>query len=170
MIRIGFGTNQKTHSKLIRWATGSPWSHTWIEYPSELWGGWWAAHAAPTGIVKVPLAGVLSMYPEHIRFECDRDMRGGFAWAHCAVGAPYDYGVIWNGFLYALHRATEWGFLHQMAVKNTAKYTCSEFVTGFLKASRVRSVAGLDPEFTPPGLLHDVCVQSGEFSLVGLRG
>lgn len=170
MIRIGFGTNQRLHSRLIRWATDSSWSHTWIEYESELWGGWWAAHAAPHGVVKVPLDKVLREYPVHVRFSCPKGMGLGFDWARNYVGAPYDYGAIWNGFLFAIHRVTKWRFLHKIVYRNTAKYTCSEFVTGFLKAADVRSVAGLDPELTPPGVLFDVCLQSGEFSMSKLMG
>lgn len=167
MIRIGFGTNQEPHSRLIRWATDSPWSHVWIEYPSELWGGWWAAHAAPEGVVKVPLGQVLGRYPRYVRFDCRLDLRQGFSWATHYVGAPYDYGAIWNGLLYAIHRMTKWEFLCKIAHRNTSKYTCSELATAFLKAADVRTVAGLDPELTPPGLLFDVLMQSGEFSLSG---
>lgn len=165
MIKIGFGTNSKPHSALIRWATDSPWSHVWIEYESQLWGGWWAAHSGPTGVAKIPLIKLLNEYPKNVQFYCNADVRGGFSWAHIAVGAPYDYGVIWNGLLYAIHRATKWDFLRRMAHRNTAKYTCSEFVTGFLKASGIRSVAGLDPELTTPGNLYKVVEQSGEFLL-----
>ncbi len=165
MIKIGFGTNGKPHSRLIRWATDARWSHCWIEYPSELWGGTWAAHSGPTGVVKVPLEKLLTVYPEHVRFDCLADVRAGFTWAHGAVGAPYDYGVIWNGLLYATHRMTHWKWLRKVAARNTAKFTCSEFVTGFLKAADMRSVAGLVPEFTTPGELYGVVEQSGEFLL-----
>jgi hypothetical protein len=165
MVRIGFGTNDRLHSRLIRAATDSRWSHTWIEYESALWGGRWVAHASPTGVVKVPIERVLEEYPEHVRLSCSADLRGGFAWARSYVGAPYDYGVIWNGLIYAVHRATDWDFLHKIVWRNTAKFTCSEFVTGFLRAADVRTVAGLEPELTPPVLLWKVCMQSGEFAL-----
>ena len=163
MIRVGFGTNERFHSRLIRWATDSRWSHTWIEYQSGLWGGWWAAHAAPHGIVKVPLEKVLKEYPVNTRFQSIRDTRGGFAWARNYIGAPYDYGVVWNGLLYAVHRTIKWDFLYKVVSRNTSKYTCSEFVTAFLKASDIRTVAGLDPELTPPVVLYNVLLQSGEF-------
>jgi hypothetical protein len=165
MIRIGFGTNNKLHSRLIRRVIDFRWSHTWIEYPSELWGGAWAAHAGPHGVVKVPLEKLHGVYPKHISFDCHVDVRGGFSWAHGAVGAPYDYGVLWNGLLYATHRATKWNWLRKVAMRNTARFTCSEFVTGFLKAADVRSVAGLDPELTPPDVLYRIVEQSGEFLL-----
>lgn len=164
MIRIGFGTNQLWHSRLIRWATDSPWSHVWIEYQSHTWGGPWAAHAGPTGVVKVPLEQIWTRYPERIRFDCDLCGGSGFTWARSYIGAPYDYGAVWNGFLFAVHRSTKWNWLRHIAMRNTAKFTCSELVTGFLKACGIRSVAGLEPELTPPGVLYNVLQQSGEFS------
>lgn len=164
-VRIGFGTNQKPHSRLIRWATDARWSHAWIEYESELWGGMWVAHAAPHGVVKVPLFKVLKAYPTYVRFDCAAPLDGGFDWARRYVGAPYDYGAIWNGLLYAVHRVTKFRFLYDIVSRNTSKYTCSEFVAGFLKASGIRCFARLDPELMPPGDLFNVCSHSGDFSM-----
>lgn len=164
MIQIGFGTNQQLHSRLIRWATDSPWSHVWIEYWSHIWGGPWAAHAGPTGVVKVPLEQVWTKYPERIRFDCISLGGDGFAWARNYIGAPYDYGAIWNGLLFAIHRSTKWEWLRHIALRNTAKFTCSEFVTGFLQASGIPDVVGLEPELTTPGELYRIIESSRGFS------
>lgn len=166
IIRVGFGTNERFHSRLIRWATESRWSHTWLEYESILWRGIWVAHAAPHGVVKVQLAKVLQEYPVNIRFSYEANLTDGFAWARDYIGAPYDYGAIWNGLLYAAHRVTKWQFLHNVVSRNTSKHTCSEFVAGFLKASKTPGFEGLDPELIPPGDLFNICTRTHGFELL----
>lgn len=165
MICIGFGTNQKWTSKLIRWATKSEWSHTWITYPSSVWGGYWAAHSGPNGVVKIPLERMKQMYPESIHYELGAgvdDFVLGFEWASQHVGQDYDYGVIWNALLLVLWRATGWRYLWKLVARNSTKFTCSEFVTGFLIASGVPGILKVDPELTPPGVLQEFCDDSPE--------
>ena len=111
MIRIGFGTTDKLHSRLIRWVTRSPWSHVWIEYESQEWGGWWVAHAGPTGVVKVPMETVHAAHTKRRVYECEANLTPGLRAVRKYVGAEYDYrSVLWNGLLLLLSRvfAREW--------------------------------------------------------------
>jgi hypothetical protein len=177
MIYIGFGTNEKWTSKLIRWATKSEWSHTWVEYPSGVWGGRWVAHSWKDGVVKVPLEQVEANYTKRKLYECRVDLSTGFKWARSYITADYDYGVIWNGLILALHRATKWDWLMQIAARNAAKFSCSEFVASILKASGVRGLESsgvvgddvedrFDPELTTPGDVERFCAASDDFWVV----
>lgn len=168
MICIGFGTNDKLHSRLIRWATESEWTHTWIEYPSGVWGGRWAAHSGPDGVVKVPVKTIEKVYPRRVVYECFLDTDAlwpGFAWAHKHIGASYDYGVIWNAVLLVIHRATRWAWLYKVVSRNAVRFTCSEFASGFLKASGVKGAEKFDPELTHSGDLERFCSVSEDFQL-----
>ena len=44
-ILLGFSTTGMWLSRLIRWATGSKYSHAWIRHGSEVWGGDWITQA-----------------------------------------------------------------------------------------------------------------------------
>ena len=169
MIVIGFGTNEKWTSKLIRWATDSPWSHCWIEYPSGVWGGRWVAHSWSDGVVKVPLEQVEAAYPKRKIYECRVDvdkLQPGFTWSRKYIAADYDYGVIWNGFLLVLWKATGWKYLHKIVHRNATKFSCSEFLAGFMKAAGVTGTESLDPELTTPGELEEFCSSSDDFWVV----
>lgn len=163
MICIGFGTNKKWVSKLIRWATRSSWSHVWVEYPSGIWGGRWVAHSQSEGVVKVPLEQIEVAYPTRKLYECNPNLENGFLWARTRISAKYDYGVIWNALLLVLYRATKWEWLWKIVAKNAARYSCSEFVCGILKAAGVEGTEGLDPELTTPGDLEKFCSGSNNF-------
>jgi hypothetical protein len=166
MVRVGFGTNDKLTSRLIRWATRSPWSHVWLEYSSGVWGGQWAAHSWADGVVKVPLEQVHSTYPRRVVYECSLDLASGFQWARGHIGADYDYGVIWNGLLLVVHRATGWKWLWEIVARNAAKFSCSEFVAGLLKAAGAEVVKGVEPELTTPGELERLCAGSDDFMVM----
>ena len=164
MVCVGFGTNEKWTSKLIRWVTKSECSHVWIEYPSVTWGGRWVVHSwGSAGVVKVPLEQVEKDYPTHRSYECSLNIDGGFQWARQRLGARYDYGVIWNGFLLVLHRITGWGWLNDVLHRNAARFSCSEFVAGFLKAAGVPGTEHMDPEFITPEALREFCAWSEDF-------
>jgi hypothetical protein len=154
VIRIIFGTNNSLRARLIRWATKSKWSHVWIEYPSEMWGGWWAAHSAEDGVVKVPHNRLWSRYPKRTMYELDVPLDLGFEWARRVIGARYDYGVIWNALLLVLFRATRWEWLYQVVARNAARFSCSEFVAGFLKAAGTEGTEHWDVELMPPEALY----------------
>lgn len=166
MICIGFGTNEKWTSKLIRWATGSEWSHAWLEYPSSVLGGRWAVHSGAQGVVLVPLERVERAYTKRKIYECGAPLGPGLDWARKFIGVSYDFGVIWNGLLLVLHRATGWEWLHRMVVRNAVKMSCSEFVAGILKASGVAGTEDVDIELTPPGDLERLCYNSDDFQVV----
>lgn len=169
MICIGFGTNDRWTSKLIRWATKSPWSHVWIEYPSDIWGGRWAAHSRLDGLAKVPLERIEATYSPRKIYELRvkrNSLASGFRWARGHITAGYDYGVVWNGVLLVLYRATKWQWLWHIVMRNAAKFSCSEFVGGFLKAAGVSGTAGMDPELTTPGDLEGFCSSSDDFWVI----
>ena len=157
MICIVFGTNNKFRSKLIRWVTKSAWSHVWIEYPSGIWGGTWAAHSSYNGVVKLPVENVRRTYPAYKVYRCNYNLEKGLQKAREYIGAKYDYGVIWNGLLLVLLRLTGWKFLWKIAARNANKFSCSEFVSSILKASNLYSG---DPELTTPGDLELFCRES----------
>jgi hypothetical protein len=169
MISVGFGTNDKWTSRLIRWVTRSPWSHVWIEYPSGVWGGRWVAHSWADGVVKVPIERTEATYPKSKIYECMIPvdvLSPGFSWARHHISAGYDYGVIWNGFLLVLYRSTGWNWLWKIVARNATKFSCSEFVCGFLKAAGVNGTESLEPELTTPGDLEKFCAGSDDFAVV----
>jgi len=183
MTRIGFGTSNKLHSRLIRWVTRSPWSHVWVEYESEAWGGEWAAHAGPSGVVKVPLETVHAEQSKRKVYDCRLDLIPGLRASRGHVGAAYDYrSVLWNGLLLLLSRvfAREW--LTKIVTRNRSKMSCSEFVSTIMKragvfdteravkplfAMGVSNGESLDPEFVTPGALEQFCAASEDFTVVG---
>ena len=160
MIYIGFGTNNRLKSRLTRWATGSKWSHVWIEYRSELWNGIWAVHSHKHGVVKVPIDRVYSEYTRRRVYKCVVPIDDGITWARKRVGLKYDYGVIWNGLLLVLYGLLRWKFLWNMVVRDASKMSCSEFVGGFMKAAGVAGTEEIDPELTTPGMLEAICAES----------
>ena len=168
MICICFGTNDKWVSKLICWATDAPYSHTWIEYPSMVWGGLWVAHSSENGVNKMPQELVRKAYPESEIYECKLDMTDGFWWARNYVGvADYDYtAAIWNGFLLALYGLTRWRWLYKIVYRNAAKVTCSEFGAGFVKHSGVAGAEDMDIELTTTGALRSFCKASDDFEII----
>jgi hypothetical protein len=167
MIYVGFGTNNKLRSKLIRWATKSKWSHAWIEYHSDLWGGVWAVHSHKQGVVKVPFEQIYEEYTKRKIYQCDCDTERGFAWASKRVGLQYDYGVIWNGILLVLYGLFGWEFLWKLVVRDAARMSCSEFVAGFLKAAEIEGMENFDPELTTSGMLEKFCFSSKDFTALG---
>lgn len=167
MIYVGFGTNNSLKARLVRWATKSKWSHVWLEYRSELWGGMWAAHSHKQGVIKVPLDKVYSEYTKRKVYKCVVPVDNGFVWARKRVGLPYDYGVIWNGILLVLYGLFRWKFLWNLVARDTTELSCSEFVTGFLKAADLDGIEEFDPELTTPGMLEAFCKESAAFKSLG---
>lgn len=170
MICIGFGTNERWTSKLIRWATDSQWSHCWLEYPSAVWGGQWVAHSGANGVVKIPVERVYKKYPKRGLYELKlepEEIDRGFSWARSRIGVDYDYGVIWNAILLILWRATGWKYLWKIVYRNAAKDSCSEFVSGFLAATGMPGGEKLDPELTPPEGVWELCYDSARCVWLG---
>ena len=170
MICIGFGTNERLASRLIRRATESDWSHTWLEFPSSVWGSKWVAHSGPGGITKIPLSIVEEAYPERSVYLIGIDVKRlhtGFRWARDHIGSDSGYNVAWNGFLFLLWRATVWERLYGTIRKNVARYTGSDFVAGFLKAGGVTGFEKSDPKQVTPGHLERFCNHSNDFQWLG---
>lgn len=159
MIRVAFGANNTLRSRLIRWATGGTYSHVWLEYPSDVWGGSWAAHATDVGVVKEPALRVRKRYRRVRCFETHGfNITKGMAKSHDLLGRKYDFKVLWNALLLVLLRATGWQFLWRLPIQDVHKYTCSEFVATVLQRSDLGIAQGLNPEFTTPQHLLDLCV------------
>lgn len=167
MISIGFGTNEKFHSKLIRWITNHHHSHVWIEYVSETWDGVWIAHASPKGVVKETQENVYERYPKHVVYDIAIDVKKGLHAVRNDFGADYDYpSVIWNGFLLTIYKVIRWNKLHKLAARNVSKFSCSEFVSKILKKAGVPGADSLDPELTTPADLERFCAESDYFWVV----
>ena len=182
MICIGFGANDSLRSKLIRWATGSEYSHVWIEYPSTCWGGQWVAHSAEHGVVKEPCERVRARYDRTYIFEVkDFDLTPGMQASKELLGRRYDFKVIWNGLLLVLNRVLKSKWLWKLAAKDMSKLSCSEFVTVVMMRAGlpaiqsgefVHQVMGrlgiegateVEPEFVTPGNLFRLCKSSKTF-------
>lgn len=120
-------------------------------------------HSTPRGVVQVPIEHIEAKYPKRLVYEIDLtpdQISAGLVWARRHISADYDYGVIWNGFLLTLWRATGWMYLWKIVVRNAADFSCSEFVSGFLVATGAESTKSMDPELTPPSGVADFCSAS----------
>lgn len=170
MICIGFSRGRSVRSKLIRWATGTEWSHVWIEYPSHVWGGRWVAHSAENGVVKVPAEPYLASCETVKRFEAQVDLTKGLRACREFVGRDYDYKVIWNALLLVVHRWTSWKWLLGLASRDISRMTCSEFVATILKKAGLPEARGMEPEFITPGDLFKLCETSDKFRVMQWRG
>lgn len=165
MVAIGFGTNEKWPSRLIRWVTKSPWSHVWIEYKSMTWGGhWMVIHSASDGVVIEPRERVYGRYPKRKMYECEADLTDGLVAIRDHLGAGYDYpAVIWNGLLLVLYTFLRIEWLNQIVLKNGSRFSCSELVATALKAARVKGTEEFEPELMPPILVDQFCASSEQF-------
>jgi hypothetical protein len=141
-------------------------SHTWIEYPSVTWGGRWGLHSVPDGVVMVPIEQVYASYVRRITYRCDQPFVGGFAWARERINAGYDFGVLCNIVLLLLFRFTGREYLRKAALRDASRYTCSELVSGFLKASSIPGTEDFDPELETPGGLERYCSSSPHFQVI----
>lgn len=164
MIHVVFGTNEQWISKLIRWATRGEYSHAWLEYPSMVWGGRWAAHATEQGVVKEKAERVYARYPKRVAYTIDTyDLTNGVRAVSDLIGDRYDFmAVIWNAILLVLWRSTGWQFLWRHVYRNASRQSCSEFVARALRASGIPWMQDVDPELVPPPMLRKILIDSGE--------
>jgi hypothetical protein len=152
---LGFGTNKKFTSRLIRRISDSWCSHAWIEYSSLSFGGMWAVHAQPEGIIKESIFSAWRKYPTRRRFEVivePEKIREAIAHAIALLGRPYDYGVIVNGL--KLLRLRRTGRSSRIR-RNNYKLHCSEFICIVLRYLEIDGAYDLDPEATYPGKLYE---------------
>lgn len=167
-IRIGFGKDRGLKGKLICALTESSLSHSWFEYESTVWGGWWVAHANNRGVVNEPSENVRERYPSYRIYSTDFDVTDGLAEARTLVGrADYDYlTAIWNLFILVIHRGTGIQKLKEYTLKNASKMTCSEFVAVILKHSGLEEAKDINTELQTTGDVERIVRESGEFTLV----
>jgi hypothetical protein len=164
---VCFGTSHDFKSWLICKITDSKVSHSWIEYPSHVWGGQWVAHSTSRGVIKEIQESVRERYPVHEIYECKADLKKGLDSVRKYVGtADYDFGVLWNGVLLLVYKLIKWKWLYHLVIRNTAKLTCSEFVALILKNAELPGTEEIDPELTTTGQLKAIVTASDDFQRV----
>lgn len=166
-IFVGFGKDKGCKGRLICCATKAQYSHSWIEYPSNVWGGRWIAHATSRGVIKEFHKHVYDRYPKRVRYRCKIDLDKGIEAVRGRVGrSDYDFGGIVNLLILVLHRATKWKLWHAFVCRNDEKVTCSEFVAIILDEAGVKPTEKLDTEITTTGDLVKLVKNSEHFELV----
>jgi len=165
LVVVGFNRDGSLKSRLIRWVTGGEWSHAWIKYDSEDWGGFLVAQSSATGVVICPFEKAFKHKPDVIEYEViDWDMTPGLRGVRSYIGAGYDYAsILWNGLLLLLYRATGWEYLYKIVHRDTARVSCSEFVALAIARAAVPGSGKLDPELTTPEGLCEFCEGSEYF-------
>jgi len=163
MLVVGIGTNDKLKSRLVRAATGSWCSHSWIEFSSTE-HGIWAVHAQPEGVVREGVIDVVKAYPKHRRFEVvgvplELEL-SAIGNALAALGTPYDWGVIINAVKLVRWRLTgRTSRLH----RNPREFHCSEFVSMVIRDLGIPKSEQLDPEAVHPGKVFNFMVGHRSF-------
>lgn len=149
----------------IRWFTGSPWAHCWIEYPSHTWGSRWIAHATERGILKELAQPKLDHWRTVARYEVVPDITRGLEACRGYVGKPYDFmAIVGHAIRIVAHWAT--GKLFFNPSRNAARLTCSEFVARILQEAEVRGTEGWDPESVAPGDIEELCSTSDDVQIL----
>jgi len=158
-VRIVFTAGTHWISRLIRWALRSEVSHVYIEYPSGMWGGRWAAEATKGGVRKVP--GWKARHNVYAEFRCKFETKPGFAAVSKYLGEEYDYtGAVALGLLALLWRWFRVKVRHPF--RSSKAQFCSEFVTHWLQGCEVEHTARWDVERSGPGRLYRFCGRSPE--------
>lgn len=167
-IRLVYTAGTHWISRLIRWALRSEVSHVFIEYPSGVWGGRWAAEATKGGVRKVQASK--SRKHVYAEFVCKFDMRPGLVGAAKYVGDEYDYpGAVLLGLLALLWR---WFKVKvRRPLRSSKAQFCSEFVARALMGVKEVQVGGWDPEKSGPDRLLRFCRRHPElFHSVRVEG
>jgi hypothetical protein len=154
---IKFGCWDTLKSRLIRWLTKSKWSHVWIEYYSKRWQRPMVVHSDKKGVIIEPsLNFYMRRDPpvESIEYKLHSqqcNLSAGFYDSANYLGKDYGYiALILNSIILILWRM---GWKSLKGVRDIGKYTCSEFVTLFIKNCNIR--CELDAEYTWPGKLEE---------------
>jgi hypothetical protein len=149
-VRIVFTAGTRWMSRAIRWVLRSEVSHVFVEYPSGVWGGRWAAEATKGGVRKVPASKARKHV--HSEFIVKFDPTPGFVAVRKYFGAEYDYvGAAILGFLALLWRWFRVKVRHPLRASK-AQF-CSEFVSRLLMGVDAVQVSDWDPEKSGPDRL-----------------
>jgi hypothetical protein len=157
-IRVGLSTTKGSFlSWLIRKFTRGKYSHSWISYPSDLWGGYWMAHSDEKGVRKIPAVPYLSN--EKIRYaqwRCKFDLGPALKKCRNYVGKKYDFKALLIGF--PLKFLVYWlsGKTIMNPTQDKSKMTCSEFVAIILQAVTFTKEQSEDFGVNHTGSLPDV--------------
>lgn len=153
-VRVVFTAGTHWISRLIRWALRSPVSHVYLEYPSGMWGGQWAAEATKGGVRKVP--GWKARKHVHTEFVVRFDARPGFEAVGKFLGTEYDYrGAVLLGVLVLAWRWFKVKLRHPF--RSSKAQFCSEFVTRFFQASGIPETRDWEVEKSGPDRLLRFC-------------
>ena len=156
-VTIVFTAKQLWTSRLIRWGTGSRVSHVYIEYPSELWGGRWAAEATVTGVRKVIAPKARKGFVEE--FACGVDLSEGLLSISKYFGERYDFvGVARFGFPILFWRWFKVKIRH--LTRDSDSQFCSELVARALKGAGLPGTEKWEAERIDPEELYQYCKQN----------
>ena len=144
MIKIVLTSSNSLIGKIIRWITNGDVSHVFIQYPSDLWGGEWAAEALSKGVIKRPAEKARHRVVRDYR--CKFDAKPGLHAIREYIGVPYAFeGILIAGWLILLYRIFKKKI--RRPLHNTSAQFCSEVTARFFDAV---------PELPKPQLpLHD---------------
>jgi len=164
-VRIVFTAPTKLSSRIVQYVTRSHVSHVYIEYPSDLWGGRWAAEATRENGVRKVVARK-ARHDVCAEFYCKFDTQAGLAAVSKYLGEDYDYfGVGFFGLVIYVKRWFSAKLKHPL--RSSKSQFCSEFVARFFKGSHLAGAEGWDPELSSPERLYRFCEKdTGNFQRV----
>lgn len=146
MVRIGFSTTNQWVSRLIRWWTHAPVSHTFLIYYSECLGQDMVLDVAFSGFRVIPLALFEQRNKVLHVIEPAVDLTPGMRVIARWLGKSYD----WKAFV-AFNR---WFRTFKAnPTENPKSIICTEMVVHTLRISGYPDAAGLDPKGTTPAAL-----------------
>lgn len=145
MITIGFSTTDKLISRIIRWATNSPVSHTFVLF--DVYGIPMVLEAAFEETRLKPYAYFTNGNNIVATFDvvCSDE---AIKMLLLNLSTPYDFGGLFGFFFVQVGR-----FLRQKwhnPWDNRQALFCSELITGWLKAQNYPGSEELEPKSTSP--------------------
>ena len=153
-IRIVFTASAHWMSRVIRKVMRSQVSHVYIDYPSDMWGGRWAAEATKGGVRKVQVRKAKKYV--FAEFQCKFDAKPGLRSVAKYCGEDYDYiGALAFGVLVLLRRWLK--VKVRRPLSSSKAQFCSEFVTRFLQGAGIAETLNWNVEKSDPGRLYRFC-------------
>lgn len=153
-VHIVFTAPHKLSDRITRYVTRSEVSHVFIEYPSTLWGGRWAAEATRDGVRKV--VAKKARHNVCAEFYCRFDTRDGLKNVSQYLGEKYDYfGAGFFGL--AIYIKRWFSVKLKSPLRSSKSQFCSEFVARFFKGSHLAGAEDWDPELASPERLYRFC-------------